>query len=102
MRTSDCQNRLCDIAEKRQGEWGKTILERIHHVIDLPAADAFHHQMWNVNFRSSRSIPLQHATLSNPTQKILGDLLIRFGLILSTRLVLLVLFVSTICISKYE
>ena len=70
LRTSDCQYRLCDIAEKRENEWGKTILERIHQVTDLQAVDVFHHQMCNVNFRTTINIPLKHATLSNPKQKI--------------------------------
>ena len=58
LRTFDCQYRLCDIAEKQQDEWEKTVLERIHQVIDLPAADAFYYQMCNVNFSRSRNISL--------------------------------------------
>ena len=69
LKTFNCQYRLCDIAEKQQDEWGKTVLERIYKVIDLLAADAFYHQMCTVNFRTSRNIPLKYATLSNPKQK---------------------------------
>ena len=55
----------CDIIEKRQDEWGKTVLERIYKVFDLPTANAIYHQMCNMNFRTSRNIPLKYATLSN-------------------------------------
>ena len=64
LRTFDSECRLCDITEKRQGEWGKTVLERMYQV-----ADAFHHQMCNVKFKTSRNIPLKYATLSNPKQR---------------------------------
>ena len=57
LRTLDCQYRLCDIAGKQQDKWTKIVLEKIHQVIALPAADPFYHQMCNVNFRASRNIP---------------------------------------------
>ena len=69
LRIFDCQYRLCDIAEKRQDKWGKTVLERICQVIDLLAADAFYHQMCNVNFKTSRNIPLKYPILSNPRRR---------------------------------
>ena len=69
LRTFDCQYILCDIAEKRQDECGKTVLQRIHQVIDLSTADAIYHQMCDVNFRTSRNIPLKYATISNPKQR---------------------------------
>ena len=65
LRTFDSECRLCDITEKRKGEWGKTVLERMYQV-----ADAFYRQMCNIKFKTtSRHIPLKYATLSNPKRR---------------------------------
>ena len=48
---------------------GKTVLERIYQVIDLPAADAFYHQMYNKRFRTSRNISSKYAKLRNPKRR---------------------------------
>ena len=65
---------------------GKSVLERIHLVIGLPAADAFHHRTCTVNFRTSINIPLKYATLGNPKQGNSGRPIDQI-LILSARLV---------------
>ena len=59
----------CDIAEKEPYEWGKTVFERIHQVIDLPVADAFYHQMYNKSFRTSKNISSKYAKLRNPKRR---------------------------------
>ena len=47
------------LCHKRNDEWGKKVKERIHHAIDLNAADALcYHNKCSINFRTGREIPV--------------------------------------------
>ena len=69
VRTFTIQNRLLDIADERDDDWGKDVAERIRAVIDLPAAEARYHLSCNINFRTVRQIPSKYAAAPTKTSK---------------------------------
>ena len=67
--TFDAQFRIKEISQTRNDEWGNIVNNRISHVIDLPAANAMYHQPCNVNFRTSRNIPLKYSPETNDEEE---------------------------------
>ncbi len=61
VRTTDFDQTIKDLRNKRNDAWSGTVMTRIHGAkADLHASDAIYHQICSVNFRTMKDIPLQY------------------------------------------
>ena len=61
----DCEFSYKNSSEAASSVGGATVLEKMYHVFELPAADALYNQMCNMHFRASKGITLKYTILSS-------------------------------------
>ena len=60
--TLETKHTVLQTCFERKDEWAEVIRARILHVHDFSAADAIYHQMYSVNLRTKKQIPMQFAS----------------------------------------
>ena len=72
VKTIGIKETVLKICQERADSWSDTVKARILHVHDLHAADAVYHQIFSVNFRTKKQMPMSQFIAEDSKRPKLG------------------------------